>query len=189
MTTWGGVFSVWITNSPIKINSSGEIKQQLDPLCCVSLCPRSSPSKASATPCYRAEGTGSLQGICHKCTSDFVIHSKTDCLHTYTQMQRNLKCAYFLKFIQSLSLTHTHRQSQQTHSHSKVCPTHELSKWLSQLQQTKLFSFESSFSSNSGVKASCLSIHKPAVVCPSVSNRPSSTWAWLRLSVTSLWAG
>lgn len=63
---------------------------------------------------------------------------------------------------------------------------HELSKWLFQLQSTKLFS--SSHSSRlffcCEMKASCLSIQKPAAVCPSVSNCLSSVC--LRRSVCQL---
>lgn len=110
--------------------------------------------------CQAAERP-SLQGICYKCTSDFVIHSK------HTDTQKSPKCAYCLTFTQSpISHSHTHTHRCNT-LRFKVCPMHELSKSLLQLQQTKLFSLKSPFSSS---ESFLLVDPQPAVVCPSLSN-------------------
>lgn len=144
----------------------------------------------------QAEATLSSQGICLKCTSDFVIHSKTACTHTHRCRETLNVHTFWNSFKARLSFSHTCRR---THTHAeaitantltlKVCPMHELSKWLSQLQQTKLFSYKLPFSPAVEWKrpacqstSQLLSVH----LCLTAHHQPGPG---LRLSVTSLWAG
>lgn len=147
----------------------------------------------------RAAKTLSLQGICHKCTSDFVMHSKTNRLHTGAHMLKKNPDTCLLFFLihsksyQPHTPMHAQRQSQQTH----LRPMHELTKRLPQLQSAKLFSFKSIFFLlffhillwNESFPR--LPIHKPAAVCLSLTachvsgpkylsinyvGRPTATW-------------
>lgn len=105
----------------IEIKSADEIKQQLDPcappltLCvCMSVCVLvfvllHFTLKLRQPPCYpwSCRKKLSLQGICHKCTSDFVIHSNTNRLHTRPKTCPRL----FVIHSKPESLTHTHAEA------------------------------------------------------------------------------
>lgn len=140
-----------LSHVDIEIKSADEIKQQLDTLCCpqlrVSLCPSAFYAEASPTPCYPSRCRNTIFTRDLSQVHIWLCNSFKDQPLASTHTQRNTKLAYFFA-IHSKPLTHAHEQTEAITANTltlKVCPMHELSKWLSQLQSAKLFSFKSPF--------------------------------------------
>lgn len=111
-------------------------------VCVLNLCPFAFHVEASPTPCYPSSCKNTIFTRDLSQAYIWLCNSFKDQPLAHQRALANPKLAYFFvihsKPHQSHMRMHTQRQSQQTH----LRPMHELTKWLSQLQWTKLFSFK-----------------------------------------------